>query len=429
MFFVWCGWLPVLFGQTYYFTTIAGQAGVPGSADGTNAQALLFRPSELALDANGVLYVSDTFNHTIRKITPVGNEWVVTTLAGLPGVSGSADGTNQNARFYSPNGLALDHTGNLFVADHNNHTLRKIVTQGTNAAVTTIAGFPAVNGSDDGTNSNARFRVPIGITVDASGRIFVADTANDTIRMVTPVGTNWVVTTIAGTPLVYGFSDGLNGAATFNFPYGIAIGPDDALYVTDAGNHAIRCLTEVANGWDTTTIANSRGDMGSKDGPARFATFNLPNGIALDASTNIYVADQSNHTLRKLTYAGHKWDVTTIGGQPGIQGTVDGMDTNALFRMPWGVVVDNHGAIFVADAYNHTIRRGVPAITLQLVTLNNKVVVSWPVSPAGFQLERTTSLSTTLPWETITQGIALAGDHYVITNNPTVGNSFYRLKR
>jgi sugar lactone lactonase YvrE len=419
----------LLHGQNYYFTTIAGQTGVAGASDGTNGDALFTRPSELALDANGCLYVSDTLNHTIRKITPVGNNWVVTTIAGLPGVSGSVDGTNNNARFYSPNGLAFDQTGNLFVADHNNHTIRKIMIQGTNAAVTTIAGFPEVYGLEDGTNSDARFRIPTGIAVDVLGRIFVVDTANFTIRMVTPAGTNWIVTTIAGTPLVYGFSDGLNGAAAFNFPYGIATGPDGALFVTDAGNYAIRRITEVAKGWDVATVANSRGEMGSYDGPARFATFNLPNGIALDAATNIYVADQSNHTLRKLTYTGHAWDVTTIGGQAGVPGAADGMGTNALFRMPWGLVVDNHGAIFVADAYNHTIRRGVPAIMLQVVAVNNKVVVSWPVAPAGFQLERTVSLSAPDLWETVTQGIVLTGDRYAFTNDAIAGGTFYRLKR
>jgi hypothetical protein len=121
--------------------------------------------------------------------------------------------------------------------------------------------------------------------------------------------------------------------------------------------------------------------------------------------------------------------VTTIGGQAGIPGSADGMGTNALFRMPWGVVVDSHGAIFVADAYNHTIRRGVPAIILQLVAANNKVVVSWPVVPGGFQLERTASLSAAVLWQTVTQGIVLAGDHYVVTNEATAGNAFYRLKR
>jgi sugar lactone lactonase YvrE len=424
----WCGANSALHAQTYHFTTIAGQAGVFGWADGTNNQARFFRPSELALDSAGALYVSDILNNTIRKITPVGNDWVVTTIAGVPAVEGSQDGTNSEARFYRPNGIALDQAGNLFVADHNNHTIRKLTREGTNWVVSTIAGMPGVFGTDDGTNSDARFRIPTGIAVDGAGRICVVDTGNFTIRMVTPEGTNWVVTTIAGTPLEYGFFDGLNEASAFNYPYSVALGPDGAFYVTDAGNHAIRQLKAVAGGWDTVTIANSRGEMGSRDGRARQATFNFPNGIALDTGTNIYVADQSNYTIRKLTFSGRDWDVTTIGGQPGVQGSNDGAGVNARFFMPWGLVVDRAGALFIADTYNHTIRRGVPWISLQIAAYGNQVVVSWPVTSDGFQLESTATLPAPVSWAAVTKGIVVAGDRYVLTNQITGNAIFYRLR-
>ena len=429
----WCGANPAMRGQTYYFTTIAGQAGVIGTADGTNNQALFYRPSELVLDTAGALYVSDTLNNTIRKITRVGSDWVVTTIAGVPGVDGSRDGTNSEAQFYRPNGLAQDQAGNLFVADHYNHTIRKMTPDGTNWVVTTIAGLARTYGTDDGTNSDARFWSPTGIAVDGTGRILVVDTAGFTIRMVTPDSTNWIVTTIAGTPLNYGFQDGLNEAAAYNYPYGIALGPDGASYVTDAGNHAIRQLKTVAGGWDTATIANFRGEMGSKDGQARKATFNMPNGIGLDAGTNIYVADQSNHTIRKLTSSKGDWDVTTVGGQALVPGSSDGAGTDARFWMPWGVAVDNSGALFIADAYNHTIRRGVPMtntqISLQIAAHGDQVVVSWPVAPEGFQLESAASLSAAAGWEAVTNGIVLTGLRYVLTNHVTGSGIFYRLKR
>jgi hypothetical protein len=425
----WCGSLACAQAQYYHFSTIAGRAGLAGTNDGANHEALFNRPSELTLDPTGALYVSDTINNTIRKITPVGNDWVVTTIAGQPGVAGSLDGTNGQARFYRPNGIARDQASNLFVADHKNHTIRKLTQEGTNWVVSTIAGLAGVFGTDDGTNSEARFRIPMGIAVDPAGRVFVVDTANFIIRMVSPVGTNWVVTTIAGIALNYGFQDGWNGAAAFNYPYGMTLGPDGALYVTDAGNYAVRQLQEVAGDWQTTTIANFQGEMGSEDGPARRATFNMPNGIVMDAGTNIYVADQSNHTIRKLTYSGRDWDVTTIGGQPLVRGSTDGAGTNALFWMPWGIAVDSAGTLYIADTYNHTIRRGVPGILLEITPYENYLVVSWPVTPEQFQLQSTISLSPPVTWDTVTNGIVLAADRYVLTNAPSGSAMFYRLKR
>lgn len=428
---LWAWYASVLavHGQTYYFTTIAGQAGVAGSADGTNGQALFFRPSSLVLDSAGALYVSDTINDTIRKVTPVGSDWVVTTIAGQPGVDGALDGTNSQAQFYHPNGIARDSDGNLFVADHNNHTLRKVAREGTNWVVSTIAGLAGVLGTADGTNSDTRFRIPMGIAMDQTGRIFVADTGNFTIRAVTPSGTNWVVSTIAGTALNYGFLDGLNGDAAFAYPYSVALGPDGALYVTDAGNNAIRQITSVPTGWDTVTIANTRGTMGSQDGAARRATFNFPNGIVLDDQTNLYVADQANHTLRKFTFSGRDWNVTTIGGVAGVPGSNDGLGTNALFWMPWGVAVDHAGALFIADSYNHTLRRAVPAITLQITAYASHVVVSWPVVPDGFQLESTASLAAPVAWNAVTDGVVVVGARYVFTNYVTGDAIFYHLRR
>ena len=186
-------WLAVLplaalgqanYATPYTFTTIAGNTGY-GSADGTNSAAQFAFPSSVAVGSNGNIYVADTVNCTIREVTPAG---VVTTLAGLAGCTGTNDGTGSAARFYHPNGVAVDGAGNLYVADTGNHTIREVTPVGTNWAVTTLAGLAGSAGTNDGTGSAARFNEPAGVAVDSAGNVYVADTANDTIRKVTPVG-------------------------------------------------------------------------------------------------------------------------------------------------------------------------------------------------------------------------------------------------
>ena len=177
--------------QTYMFTKLAGVAGRgPGSTDGMGSAFRFADPYGVAVDGAGNLYVVDTQNSTILKITPGG---VVTTLAGTAGVSGSADGTGGAGRFNEPTGVAVDGAGNVYVADTGNFTIRKITSGG---VVTTLAGTAGASGSADGTGSVARFYNPLGVAVDGAGTVYVADTYNDTIRKITPGG---VVTTLAGT--------------------------------------------------------------------------------------------------------------------------------------------------------------------------------------------------------------------------------------
>jgi hypothetical protein len=163
-------------------TTLAGLAGSAGSADGTGSAARFNTPEGVAVDGSSNVYVADSGNHTIRKITPGG---VVTTLAGLAGSSGSADGTGSAARFNFPVGVALDGSGNVYVADSLNNTIRKMTSAG---VVTTLAGLAGSAGSADGAVSAARFNEPFGVAVDGSGNIYVADTFNFTIRKITPPG-------------------------------------------------------------------------------------------------------------------------------------------------------------------------------------------------------------------------------------------------
>ncbi|MGD1085205.1 MAG: NHL repeat-containing protein [Verrucomicrobiota bacterium] len=225
-------------------STIAGN-GVSGSADGTNAAARFYYPTGVAVDARGDLYVADQYNNTIRKITPVAaagtTNWVVSTIAGFAGVQGSADGTNANASFYDPSGVAVDTNGNVYVADQYNNIIRRITPSGTNWVVRTIAGAGPDNpGSKDGTNNSAQFYTPTGVAVDTSGNVYVADEENDTIRKIAPVGTNWVVSTLGGQALNSGTNDGVGTNALFFFPFGLAVDSAGDVYVADSGNDTIR---------------------------------------------------------------------------------------------------------------------------------------------------------------------------------------------
>jgi hypothetical protein len=194
------------------------------------------------VDTNGNVYVADQSNHTIRKVTPVGTDWVVTTLAGLALNFGSADGTNSAARFKYPMAVAPDSAGNLYVSDRLNNSIRKVAPVGTNWVVTTLAGpgLPLIFGSVDGTNSAARFHWPLGVAVDSGSNVYVADGLNGTIRKVTPVGANWVVTTVAGLAGYTNSADGTGSTARFNWPAGVALDSAGNLYVGDLGANTIR---------------------------------------------------------------------------------------------------------------------------------------------------------------------------------------------
>jgi DNA-binding beta-propeller fold protein YncE len=316
--------------KTVMVSTIAG--GELGFADGIVSDARFFGPSGIASDAAGNLYVADTANGRIRKITPAGE---VSTLAG--GEEGFADGIGSDAEFQFPFGIASDAAGNLYVSEILNHRVRKMAPAG---EVSTLAG--GEKGFADGVGSDASFNEPIGITTDAAGNLYVADTKNHRIRKITPAGE---VSTLVGGER--GFADGIGSDARFNEPGGIAIDAAGNLYVADSMNRRIRKITPAG---DVSTLAGS--ETGFADGIESDAKFDHPLGITIDAAGNLYVADSNNNRIRKITPAG---EVSTLAGSE--QGFADGFGSDAKFYWPSGITIDAAGNLYVGDTFNNRIRK------------------------------------------------------------------------
>jgi sugar lactone lactonase YvrE len=317
---------------TVVVTTLAGKARISGSADGSGAAARFYVPAGIACDTAGNLYVADQDNNTVRKITPTGE---VTTLAGKAGSQGSSDGIGAAARFDGPMGIACDTVGNLYVTDADNHTIRKITPTG---VVTILAGKAGSYGIADGTGAAARFLFPLDIACDAAGNLYVADTGAETIRKITPAGE---VSTLAGKARSSGHSDGSGTAARFNWPEGIACDAAGNVYVADGLNYTIRKITPTGV---VTTLAGDARISRSTDGSGSAATFFRPMDIACDSVGNLYVTD--NYTVRKIIPTG---EVTTLAGKAGSRRSNDGIGAAARFFDPAGIVCDTDGNLYVTD--------------------------------------------------------------------------------
>ncbi|HEY9722905.1 MAG TPA: NHL repeat-containing protein [Oscillatoriaceae cyanobacterium] len=304
-------------------TVLAG-SGAFGYADGSGSDAVFAIPDGIAVDASGNVYVADSFYNRIRKISPEG---VVTTLAGS-GEAGSADGTGSEASFFIPRGLAVDTSGNVYVADTYNNEIRKITSDG---VVTTLAGSTTA-GTVDGNGSEARFNAPSGVAVDANGNVYVADQSSCEIRKISPTGD---VTTLAGSTTP-GSADGNGTDARFNYPADVALDANGNLYVADQNNDEIRKISRTG---DVTTLAGST-TAGSADGNGSEAGFLTPNSLAMDPYGNLIVADGGNGAIREITAAGV---VTTLGSG---------------FASPQGVAVDGNGVVYIADTNNEQIKKG-----------------------------------------------------------------------
>lgn len=382
---------------------LAGDIGGPGWIDGPAADARFNDPAAIAIDAAGALFVADEGNHVIRRVAVDGT---VSTFAGGVGQCGSADGPPDVARFCAPTGLAFDAAGRLYVADRSNALIRRIAADGT---VVTVAGTALQRGAVDATGAAARFASPSGLTLDDRGDLLVADAGNATVRRVTPAG---VVSTVAGAAGQSGHVDGAGAAARFRQPMALAFG-NGTLYVVDSLSHTIRAIDAAGNvttligadeviGTTDGTFATTRlglpqalawvggasprlligdfygtirsADLGTavvvrvagelqsptaaRDGPIATAGFDLPRGIAVDASGRVYVADAGySSSIRRIDAAG----VTTFAGRAARFSGADGQGSAAGFRLPQGLAVLPNGDLAVADHGNYTLRRITPA--------------------------------------------------------------------
>lgn len=315
-------------------TTFAG-SGIAGSTDTTGTAASFNYPTVVTFNRQNEIVVVDRSNHKIRKGARSG---VITTIAGT-GTAGATNGSTASATFRFPDGAIVDSQGNLFITDQSNHLLRKITPEG---IVSTFAGSTA--GFLDGVGTAAKFYYPAAMAIDALDNLYVADWNNHRIRKITPDGT---VTTYAGSTA--GYLDGAAATAKFNGPTGLGIDNLGNLYVADYSNNRIRKIDTLGQ---VTTVAGS-GAAGSADGNGTSASFNHPAVVAVASDNTLFVTDEGNHKIRKVSPSG---EVTTYAGT-GTMGAMDGNAGSAAFKNPTGITVGSDNTFYVADYGNHKIRQ------------------------------------------------------------------------
>jgi len=327
--------------RSWVVSTLAGTgiAGYQDSTVGGGGQPQFNGPEGVAVDPAGNVYVADQNNHRIRKITPEG---VVSTLAGS--TEGFVDGAGTSARFNNPAGVAVDSSGNVYVADYGNHLIRKITPQG---FVSTLAGTAHKPGRTRGESTSAQFNNPHGVATDSRGNVYVADYRNHMIRKITPEG---FVSNFAGTGTA-GHVDGPGTRAQFNKPRGVATDSRGNVYVSDEHNHRVRKITPEGV-VDTLAGIDTAGSLDHNTGLS--AQLYYPNGVATDSWGNVYVAEHRQHRIRKIWSMGA---VSTFAGT-GTAGNENHISaTSAQFNHPTGVATDSRGNIYVADHDNHRIRK------------------------------------------------------------------------
>lgn len=333
-------------------STVAGTGASGYSGDGTmGTSAKLYSPSGTAMDSLGNLYIADTNNHRIRKVTPNG---VISTVAGNGWKGDSGDGGGATwASLNAPRGVALDAEDNLYIADTDNHRVRK-VTKST-GIISTIAGIgsPGYNHFDGDAAIWASLNFPSGVAVDTEGNVFIADTYNHRIRRVKPTG---LINTVAGNGEP-GFEDDNSNAVytSVNFPRGVAVDAAGNFYIADTENH---CVRKVKSDGYIGTVAGTCGTAGySGDGDQPYnATMNSPFGVAVDDDNNVYIADTGNHSIRKVIKSANMMSTIAGAGVAGYYGNSVSA-SSAKLSSPRGISVDASGRLYVADTGNQRARR------------------------------------------------------------------------
>ncbi len=322
-------------------STISGLVGTAGSADGGDTVAAFDAPKGIATDGVS-LFLADSNNHTIRKIDIATG--MVSTLAGTAGKKGGHDGIGSAARFNRPFGMTTDGK-NLYVTDSNNHTVRQIDID--TGAVITLAGKVGEVGYVDGKGKRARFFIPEGITVYGSN-LYVSDTHNHSIRKISL--NNHTVSTIAGLSGAPGFFDDIGSKARFAYPKGITT-DGHFLYVADFGNSQVRKIA--IKGAEVHTLSGTVVNDAKAEEQTEVARFNYPSGITTDGR-NLYVADTVNRSIRKIVISSGA--VAAVAGAEDKEDSIDGVGTDAHFKDPVGITTDGY-SLFVTDSTDHIIRK------------------------------------------------------------------------
>jgi len=343
-------------------TTVAGNGTAGYNEERMATAAELSAPVGIAVSGNGTLYVADGMNNRIRKITQQG---AISTIAGNDDPDNTGDGgPATDGQLNDPAGVATDASGNVYIADKYNNRIRKIAPSGILSAFAG-SGVPGYAG-DRGNATAAQLKAPAGIAVDNAGNVYIADAGNNCIRKVTPAG---MISTIAGNGVAGYAGDGGNAtAAQLNAPASIAVDSAGNVYIADAMNYRIRKVTAVGI---IATIAGTGAAGYSGDGKMdTLAVLNLPTGIALDKAGNVYIADQGNNRIRKITTEGI---ISTVAGS-GIAG-YSGDGGNALagdMNAPYGIAVDAAGNVYVAEQENNRIRKVTPPPAASMVKNTTK---------------------------------------------------------
>jgi trimeric autotransporter adhesin len=341
--------------------TIAGD-GTPsyGGDGGLATLAQLDFPFGIAVDASGNIYIGDTGNHRIRVVTNPVSSGTISTVAGDGTPSYGGDGGLATLAYLSnPSGIAVDASGNIYIADTGNHCIRMVTNPGSSGTISTVAGDGTPSyGGDGGLATLAYLSNPSSVAVDASGNIYIADTGNHCIRVVTNPVSSGTISTVAGdgTPS-YGGDGGLATLAYLSNPSGIAVDASGKIYIADTGNHCIRVVTK-----STGTISTVAGDGNSgyfgDGGLATLAQLAYPFGVAVDASGNIYIADSANSRIRIVTNPGSFGTISIVAGDGNYDYFGDGvLATSARLNIPLGLCSDVLGNIYIADGENNRVRK------------------------------------------------------------------------
>jgi sugar lactone lactonase YvrE len=366
---------------------VSGFQDEAGHLDATGTAARFSDPTGLARDAQGNLYVCDARNHVIRKIAPGG---IVTTIAGQAGVSGAVNGTRSAARFCLPSDIAVAPNGTLYVADTGNHCIRRITTAG---VVSTLAGdlgsaddidvsygstYTTVAADLDGTGAYARFNSPSGITL-ADNFLYVSDTGNQLIRKITLAG---AVTTVAGKAGEWGTTDGAGTNARFSAPMGLCMGADGNLYIADSMNHTIRCMTPQ---FVVSTYAGNALEAACKPGPRLAARFSEPTDITPHPGGGFIICDSFGNAMFRLT----------ADGNVSILSQHQDSSPNVLAH-PNSAVCDAYGNVYVSDTFHQQVRLIIEKfdITIQKANGSNQLTITWDsIIGRSYQLQQLTNQS------------------------------------